>query len=400
MSRAARRQSDSPVPWRLLTGLACYFFLSGVLQSLVSLQGQAVGLSGFALGIALGLVSGGFGTLTDLPFAGYSDSRNPWRAVALGFLGSLVASMILLFFHSGTALLLGSFLFGLASSAMGNALLSWLSSTGSRREQNQVQGLNGSIQRGGALFAAAVLGLAIFVRLIDLLALSAISVAAFGFWILQRDGRSLQRTLPSSPSSLTTVAVGAFSRAFHLLRQRGIILAAITTAAINVILLVTNSYVPLVQGRGRAGLVAGALAARDVAAIVVGLLVARRRSNSAAYLLVATSLALAGTGMWLSATATPTIGLVAACGVEGAVMGFCIAATNLFTIDSTAVESRTVGMAASIFPTRILFIVLPIVSSQIVRAYGLSEMFRAMGVVLLGLATSVLLVGGVGRQRE
>ena len=62
-------RSRHPVVARLLVALGCYFFLTGIMQSLVSLRGVAAGLSGVQLGLTLGLASGALGIFVDMPVA-------------------------------------------------------------------------------------------------------------------------------------------------------------------------------------------------------------------------------------------------------------------------------------------------------------------------------------------
>ena len=377
-----------PVVTRLLVGLSCYFFLNGITQSLVSLRGVDAGLSGGELGLTLGLASGALGIAIDMPIALRADRRGKYPIVLAGMACFLAAGLALL--AGGRALLItGAVLAGIGVSAGGNALLSWLGTVVPPAGQARLQGLNGSVQRVGALLAAALVGIAIAVGVPAVMAAGAAVVAAVGFVATRSPAMGRADTKAGSPGGIVT----SFRRGFPMLRRPGLALAAGINLAINVIFLETNSYVPLVHGPHRAVIVTGTLVARDVVAALVGGGLAVTGLNVACPAVVASSLALAGACAWAGSLAAGSLALIAIGAVQGGVIGIGIAAANLFTIGAIAPGQRTLAMAAGVFPSRVMYIVLPIASSVVLRSAGLPDVFRLLAVILIILAGTTLLLG-------
>lgn len=376
-----------PVVARLLVGLGCYFFLNGIMQSLVSLRGVAAGLSGGELGLTLGLASGALGIALDMPVALRADRRGKYPVVLAGMAFFLAAGLALL--AGGRALLItGAVLAGLGVSAGGNALLSWLGTAVPPAGQARLQGLNGSVQRVGALLAAGLVGVAIAAGAPALMAAGAAVVAAAGFLASRAPVMRQADTAASGPGSI----VGGFRRGFGMLSRPGLVLASGINLAINVIFLETNSYVPLIHGPHRAIIVTGTLVARDVAAAVVGGGLAITGLNVAYPALVAGGLAIAGACAWAGSLATGSLAMIALGGVQGGVIGMGIAAANLFTISAIAPGQRTLAMAAAVFPSRVMYIALPIASSVVLRSAGLPDVFRLLAVILIVLAGAALIL--------
>jgi hypothetical protein len=159
-------------------------------------------------------------------------------------------------------------------------------------------------------------------------------------------------------------------------------MAAISSLAINVIFVATNAYLPLTRGPDQATIVALSLVTRDIAAIAVGGIVTLRRLYVARNSLIALSLVVAAGSMWAGGTLLSSHWLIACSGVEGCVVGICIAATNLFTIGGSSLGNRTVGMAVGLLPTRVMLFGLPVLGSIILRSYGLTDVFRLMALIL------------------
>jgi hypothetical protein len=380
--------SRHPVVTRLLMALSCYFFLSGIMQSLVSLRGVAAGLSGLQLGLTLGLASGALGIFIDMPVAALADRRGKYAVVQVGMACSLVASVVLL--AGGRApLVVGAVLAGISASAGGNALLSWLGSVIPAAGQARLQGLNGSVQRIGALIAAAIVGIAIAARLPAVMAAAAVLVSAVGLLVTHAPVMRPADTAAGGPGGF----VGSYRRGFCMLSNRGLLLAAGINTAVNVIFLETNSYVPLAHGPDRAAIVTGTLVARDLAAVAVGAGIAIRGINVALPRAVAGALAVAAVCAWAGGFATDSLALIVLGGIQGAVIGMCIAAANLFTIGAIPAHQRTLAMAASVFPSRVMYVILPIGSSVVLRAAGLPDVFRLLGALLLALGVAALLLG-------
>ncbi|HEY3981697.1 MAG TPA: hypothetical protein VGM79_30880 [Streptosporangiaceae bacterium] len=404
--------SRQPVVTRLLVGLGCYFFLNGIMQSLVSLRGVAAGLGGVPLGLTLGLASGALGIFADMPVAGRADRRGKYAVIQAGMACALAASVTLL--AGGRApLVIGAFLAGIGASAGGNSLLSWLGSARPPAGQARLQGLNGSVQRVGALLAAGVVGLAIAERRPIAMAAGAAVVSAAG--LLATRGRVMRTagtTAATTAGAATATTAGAaagttagaaaggppglmasYRRGFAMLANRGLLLAASINLAVNVLFLETNSYVPLAHGPDRAVIVTGTLVARDLAAVAMGAGIAILGINVAFPALVAGALAVAAACAWAGGLATGSLALIGLGGVQGAVIGVCIAAANLFTIGAIPAPERTLAMAASVFPSRLMFIVLPIASSVVLRSAGLPDVFRLLSVLLLAQAAAALILG-------
>jgi len=380
--------SRQPVVTRLLVALACYFFLNGIMQSLVSLRGVAAGLSGVQLGLTLGLASGALGIFVDMPVAARADRRGKYAVVQAGMACALAASVTLL--AGGRApLVIGAFLAGIGASAGGNSLLSWLGSARPPAGQARLQGLNGSVQRVGALLAAGVVGLAIAERLPIAMAAGAAVVSAVGLLATRARVMRAADTAAGGPPGITA----SYRRGFAMLTNRGLLLAASINMAVNVVFLETNSYVPLAHGPDRAVIVTGTLVARDLAAVAVGAGIAIMGINVAFPALVAGALAVAAACAWAGGLATGSLALIGLGGVQGAVIGMCIAAANLFTIGAIPAHQRTLAMAASVFPSRVMFIVLPIGSSVVLRSAGLPDVFRLLALLLLALAAAALVLG-------
>lgn len=390
---AKNRQGYGPVVGRLLVVLCCYFFLSGLMQSLVSIRGVADGLSGTWLGLTLGLASGSLGLLLDMPIAQAADDRGKLGIVAAGLVCFLGSSALLLI-DGRAPLLAGAFLAGLGAIATGEAVLAWLGSATPVNRQARLQGINGSVQRFGALIAAGVVGLAIAIRQPGGMALAGAVISAAA--LVAAAGAVMRR------ADVRAAHVPARLRASYLLglrklgRQR-IMLAGFINLAINVIFLETNSYVPLVSGPDRALVVSGTLAARDVAAVASGLLIASAGVDMASPLIASGALAVAGLATWMCSYLISSPLLIALGAVQGAVVGVSIAATNLFTINATTVRERTLAMAATLFPSRIMLLLLPIGCSLLLGAAGLADVFRLLSVVLVLIAAAMLALGRAPR---
>lgn len=373
---------------RLLVALGCYFFLNGIMQSLVSLRGVTAGLSGVQLGLTLGLASGALGIFVDMPVAAWADRRGKYAVIQAGMACALAASLTLL--AGGRApLVIGAFLAGIGASAGGNSLLSWLGSARPPAGQARLQGLNGSVQRIGALLAAGVVGLAIAERLPIAMAAGAAVVSAAGLLATRSRVMRAADTAAGGAPGITA----SYRRGFAMLSNRGLLLAASINMAVNVVFLETNSYVPLAHGPDRAVIVTGTLVARDLAAVAVGAGIAVMGINVAFPAVVSGALALAAACAWAGGLATGSLALIGLGGVQGAVIGVCIAAANLFTIGAIPAHQRTLAMAASVFPSRVMFIVLPIASSVVLRSAGLPDVFRLLAAILLVLAVVALILG-------
>ena len=381
-------RSRDPVVTRLLIALGCYFFLNGIMQSLVSLRGVTAGLSGVELGLTLGLASGALGIFLDMPVAARADRRGKYAVVQAGMACALAASLTLL--AGGRApLVIGAALAGIGASAGGNSLLSWLGSARPATGQARLQGLNGSVQRIGALVAAGLVGLAIAARLPVVMAAGAAVVSAVGLLATRARVMRAGDSAADGPPGLTA----SYQRGFAMLSNRGLLLAASINMAVNVVFLETNSYVPLAHGPDRAVIVTGTLVARDLAAVGAGAGIAILGINVAFPALVAGALAVAAACAWVGGLATGSLALIALGGVQGAVIGICIAAANLFTIGAIPADQRTLAMAASVFPSRVMFIILPIASSVVLRAAGLPNVFRLLAAILLALAATAFALG-------
>lgn len=373
----------------LLVAVSCYFFLTGIFQSLVSIRGNELHLGGVTLGLTVAFASGAVGTLSDIPFAVLADARGVPGMVKFGLIFSVVASAVLL--GPGTALLFaGSFAFGLASSAIGSALLGWLTVATPPGDQARVQGLNGSLQRGGALVASGLVGLALLLKRPSLLAATAIVVALLALRALA--GPARVRAQDGAPQTLIALkgVLKVVGQSFRLLKSHRIRMAAVTSLAINVIFLSTNAYLPLVHGRDSALIVTLSLVGRDVVAVGVGLVLTFTRAHVAHTGLVALALVVAGLSTWLSGELLGTAWPILFSSVQGAVVALFIAATNLFTIGGSSNANRTVGMAVGLWPTRTLLLVLPIVGSVVLRSNGLADVFRLMALILGLLAAYVV----------
>jgi MFS family permease len=399
--------SRQPVVTRLLVGLGCYFFLNGIMQSLVSLRGVSAGLGGVPLGLTLGLASGALGIFIDMPVAARADRRGKYTVIQAGMACALAASLTLL--AGGRApLVIGAFLAGIGASAGGNSLLSWLGSARPPSGQARLQGLNGSVQRVGALLAAGVVGLAIAEHRPIAMAAGAAIVSALGLLATRakvmraadKPAVTAGPTAGPTPSGLPGLTpsglsglTASYRRGFAMLANRGLLLAASINLAVNVLFLETNSYVPLAHGPDRAVIVTGTLVARDLAAVAVGAGIAALGINVAFPALVAGALAVAAACAWAGGLATGSLTLIGLGAVQGAVIGICIAAANLFTIDAIPARERTLAMAASVFPSRLMFMVLPIASSVVLRSAGLPDVFRLLSALLLTLAAAAFLLG-------
>lgn len=382
-------QGYGPVVGRLLIVLCCYFFLSGLMQSLVSIRGVAVGLSGSWLGLTLGLASGSLGLLLDMPIAQAADDRGKLRIVGAGLACFLAASALLLV-SGRAALFAGAFLAGLGAIATGEAVLAWLGSATPVERQARLQGINGSVQRFGALIAAGVVGIAIAVRQPGGMALAGAAVSAVA--LVAGAGAVMRRAdirVAEMPARLRV----SYMLGLRKLSRKRIMLAGLINLAINVIFLETNSYVPLVMGPDRALVVSGALAARDIAAVASGLLIASAGVDMASPLIASGALAIAGIATWMCSYLLSSPLLIALGAVQGAVVGVSIAATNLFTINATTARERTLAMAATLFPSRIMLLLLPIGCSLLLKAAGLAEVFRLLSVVLAMTAVAMLALG-------
>jgi len=384
-----------PAVGRLLLAISCYFVLSGVTQSLVSLLGVTAGLGGLELGLALGLASGAIGIVLDMPIAARADSRGKRGVAEFGLFCSCAAALALLA-RGSVPLLTGALLLGIGACSAPSALLSWLGSVVPLAGQGRVQGLNVSGMRIGGLTAAAVVGLSIALRLPALMAVSAAIASAAALLLIR--GRAMR------PTDIATAApygvIDSYRRGLRMLSERKLMLAAGINVGINVILLETNSYVPLAHGQDRAAIVVGALVARDIAAVVVGVGIAARGVNVASAITVAGAFSIAGVCAFASGAATGSYALVLLSGLQGAVIGVCVVAASLFTIGAIPAQQRTLAMAVSVFPTRIMFLTLPIASSLVLRTAGLPDVFRLLGIILLSLGCAALLFGSLAVRVE
>jgi hypothetical protein len=377
-----------PVVARLLLAICCYFFISGVMQSLVSLLGVAAGIGGLELGLALGLASGAIGIVLDMPIAARADSGGKHRVAEIGLFCSCAASLALLA-RGSAPLLIAALLLGIGASSTPSALLSWLGSAAPRAGQTKVQGLNVSGQRIGGVTAAAMVGIGIAAHLPALMAASAALASVTALLLIHWPAMYPSDVATAAPHGIAD----SYRRGLRMLAERKLALAAGTNVGINVILLETNSYVPLAHGPNRAVIVAGALAARDLTAIVVGVGIAAAGINVASAVAVAGALSVAGLCAWASGAATGSLVLVGLDGVQGAAIGVCVVAASLFTIGAIPAQQRTLAMAVSVLPTRLMFLILPIGSSVVLRSAGLPDVFRLLGVILLILAGASLLLG-------
>ena len=222
------------------------------------------------------------------------------------------------------------------------------------------------------------------------MALAAAVMSALG--LLAVGSRRMRRADTRSPDRPAPLRL-SYVRGLRMLGRRRIVLAGCINLAINVIFLETNSYVPLVHGPDRALVVSATLAARDVAAVGAGLLVASAGIDMASPLLAAVAMAFAGAATWASGYVIGSPLLIALGAVQGAVIGVSIAATNLFTIRATTVRERTLAMAATLFPSRVMLLVLPIGCSLLLRAAGLADVFWLLGAVLIVIAAVMLALG-------
>jgi hypothetical protein len=372
----------------LLLAISCYFFLSGVTQSLVSLLGVAAGLGGLELGLTLGLASGAIGIVLDMPIATRADSAGKRGVAEIGLFCSFAAALVLL--AGGSApLLAGALLLGIGACCAPSALLSWLGSAVPFAGQAKVQGLNVSGMRIGGLMAAAVVGIGIAVHLPAVMAVSAAGAAGVALLVIRWPALRSADVATGAPHGV----IASYRRGFAMLAERKLMLAAGINVGINVILLETNSYVPLAHGPNRAVIVIGTLMARDITAVIVGVGIAALGVNVASAIAVACAFSIAGVCAWASGAATGSFMLVVLGGLQGAVIGMCVVAASLFTIGAIPAQQRTLAMAVSVFPTRIMFLILPIGSSLVLRTAGLPDVFRLLGAILLSLAAAALLFG-------
>ena len=379
----------------VLVALGCYFFLLNLMQSAVSLRGAALHVQGAAFGLLLALCSGGFGILTDLGFAAYADARGRHQIVLGAFALTLCTAMLLFDEKSVALLWLAAVSFGMISSALGNPLLALLSGRVSRQRQARLQGINGSVQRFGALIAAGFVGLSLALHTPAGLAGGLVAGAAVGLGALWTDRKSNPGGASAAGSArLREVLRQGYVRGLRMLRNRRIIIASMINIGINMIFLETNSFIPLLHGKGASALVvSGSLAARDVLAVFAGLAIARGNHDVSAAAIVVLALAtsaLAAIGMGLCVHFSVTPMLVLLSAVQGIAVGVGIAATNLYTISATVDEERTVGMAASIIGMRAALIIVPLLAGTVLSARGLAWVFYLFGVVLASLGIAVV----------
>lgn len=215
--------------------------------------------------------------------------------------------------------------------------------------------------------------------------------------------RSASTAKPAHPSRpLKGMVADGYLRGLRMLRQRRIIVASLINIGLNVIFLETNSFIPLLHGHGGSAIVvSGSIAARDVFAIIGGLIIAYGSYDvSAATVVVAllADAALAALGMGLALHFTVTWLFVVLSALQGGAIGVGIAATNLYTISATADEDRAVGMAASILGTRAVLIAVPLVAGTVLSAGGLDWVFYFFAIVLASLGVAVATVLATGHR--
>ncbi|HUB71139.1 MAG TPA: MFS transporter [Acidimicrobiales bacterium] len=380
----------------VLIALGCYFFLANLMQSTVSLRGVALHVRGAALGILLALCSGGLGIVTDLGFAAYADGRGRHKVVSFAFAVALGSALLLFDERSTTLLWLAALGFGVTASATATPLLALLSGRVGQWRQTRLQGINGSVQRFGALIAAGFVGLSLALHSPAGLAGGLAGGAALGLVITWADGKAVPAS-GGAPARLGALLRNGYVRGLRMLRNRRIVIASVINIAINAIFLETNSFVPLLHDRGASALVvSGSLAARDVLAVVAGLAIAHGSHDVSSAVIVVLALALsalAAVGMGLCVHFSVLVAVVPLCAVQGVTVGVGIAATNLHTISATVDEERAVGMAASTVGLRAALIIVPLLAGTVLSAYGLAWVFYLFGTVsaALGIAVAVLM---------
>jgi MFS family permease len=385
----------------VLVALGCFFFLANLMQSAVSLRANDLHVRGLELGVALALCSGGLGIVTDIGFAAFADARGRGKLVACGFGGALCSAALLFFDRSVLLLWVAAVLFGFSGSAMGNSLLALLSGRATDWRQARLQGINGSVQRLGALVGAGIVGISLASHSVEGLAGALVAGAALGLVAVLADVRSTATTERAVPARRLRGMVGdGYVRGLKMLRQRRIVVASLINIGLNVVFLETNSFIPLLHGHGASAIVvSGAIAARDVFAVTCGLIIAYGSYDVSAGVVVVAVLAdaaLAALGMGLSVHFALTGLVVLLSALQGVAVGVGIAATNLYTISATADEDRSVGMAASILGTRAALIAVPLIAGAVLSAGGLDVVFYFFAAVLglLGVAVAAVLATG------
>ena len=370
--------------------------MTGVFQAFVPLRASSLGANGTIIGLSLVLAGGGIGLVTDLGFATYADARGRDRVVFYGFLCALVATSLLLTKASIGVLFVACFLLGLSNSAVGSSMLAMLTTSRHHHTQARTQGFNISVQRFGALLAALMVGVTLASRNDDVLVLTAVGACLTALFVMYRptlESLEHHRSSPANDGQLEArlLLKDGYRQGLSMLRRREIMLATIVGIASNLIFIETNSFVPLIEHQHslrEALVITGALAARDVVAIGVGLwTIATGKDASSSMLIVSVLLlaAISAVGVGLNADRTH-LTLIAWCGLQGVEIGVGIAATNLLTVVGSSESDRSLGMAATNVVNRVGVIIVPIILGVTLQLLGLKFVFFAVagGLAIFG----------------
>lgn len=401
-SRAREARTASPDHGRamgaagILTALAAYFCAMGVTQSFVALRASGLHVSGLVLGAQLALVSGGMGLLTDIGLAAFADRRGHRRVTIGGFVLMVIAAAGFVVARSSTLLWVGCFLSGLGFSAVGNPLLALVSFESKAWGAARLQGINGSVQRFGSLIGAGVVGLSLSLHHVAGMAAGVLAAACLGAGSLR--SRAKPAASAYDPSiALGTVLRRGYSMGIRMLRRPAILLATCANIGLNLVFLETNAFIPLLRRFGASpAIVSGSLAARDIAAIALGLLIARVGFYAATTRTLVASLLLSGVSaaaMSLCAEARVMLPVVFLSGIQGANLAVGIAATNLYAMRATGDAERATGMAASLVIPRATLIVVPLVSGVALGAWGIRTVLYILGAAFIVVAIAVVAVG-------
>ena len=387
---------------QVLAVMGCYFLLMGVLQAYIPLRASRLGAGGAALGVLLVLSGGGIGLVTDLGFAAYGDRGGRERVVFGGFVCVLCAVLVVVVDSSITALYLGCFLFGVGNSAIFDPLLALLTTTRHHHSQARTQGFNVSVQRSGALLAAVMIGLTLASRHDDILAVTAALACFVPMLVVYRRAPRAAKSVRQRPraylSSLLGLLGDGYRQGLKMFSRRKIVMAALVSAAVNLIFIETNSFVPLIDthhGLREALVVSAALGARDIVAIAVGVfVVATGKDASSAQMVVGVLglAALGAAGVGLEANG-PHAMLIACCALQGVAIGVGVAAMNLLTVDSSSDAHRGVAMAAATLINRVGVIVIPIGLGLTLQLAGLRFVFLFIGATLALFALAFFAAG-------
>jgi MFS family permease len=386
--------------------MGSYFVLTSVLQAFIPLRASALGANGTTLGELLLLTGGGIGLVTDMGFAAYADARGRDRVVFGGLTCALLAACLVALNGSLVALFAGCFVLGLSNSMVFNSLSALLTTTQHHHTQARTQGFNGSVQRFGALLAALMVGLTLASRHDELLAITAIAACLTPLLVMY--GRT------SRPWTRRPIAVregdvkvrGLLKQGYRLgismFRRRKILLAALLSISLNLIFVETNSFVPLLDshhGLRQALVITLALAARDLVAIAVGVvIVLTGRDVSSSRLIVGVLIlaAICAVGVGLDTRGTPQT-LILWCALQGVAVGVGVAATNLLAVVGSSDNHRSVAMAASNLMSRVGGVVIPMSLGLTLQLFGLRFVFFAIGG---GLAIISLMFVGIGFELD